>query len=486
MGRISMPQGKGSQLHNKRAYKSIGRDIPEHIDSLRTHENVTLVDIPIKQAYDELFGEALAAYNAKQKRSDRKIDDYCEHIKKSKNGEKLFYEDVVQWGSVSDFTDEKTRETAKKCLIEYVNGFEERNPNLKLIGAYIHMDEASPHLHLDYIPVATGYKRGLSVRNSFSKALHEMGFEQDPETRKDNAAVQWKKRERAVFGDICAGHGLEVEEERAARGSLSVDEYKAVKDQMIGDIEQAIEPLRELKTDIDEIADTGKTILPGVVAVNKKDLEVMKEQAKSYIANRDEIGELRDRTAAVSQREQRVDQIEQELDQKKATLRNEAKYVLEMYERQEHLNERLEQSEQDGREKDKQIASLQSENSSLRAQVRSLRAEIEQVKETLTQKITDLTSKLKGAYQSLAAVVKAARMLKYDGRDGYKVEGLTKKQDRLIDGIAEYGAKWAKDDGFPELAEDMEKHIGISKGIDRVIEPQAPQRKRSRSYEMEL
>jgi hypothetical protein len=483
MGRVSMPQGKGSQLHNRRGYESIGRAIPEHIDQKRTHENVTLVDIPIKQAYDELFGEALAAYNAKQRRSDRKIASYYEHVKGLKTGEKLFYEDVVQWGSKDDFTNEKTRQNAKECLIEYVKGFEERNPNLKLIGAYIHMDEASPHLHLDYIPHAHGYKRGLSVRNSFSKALHEMGFEQDPETRKDNAAVQWKKHERAVFGDICAAHGLEVEEERAARGSLSVDEYKAVKDQMIGDIEQAIEPLRELKIDIDEIADTGKTILPGVVAVNKKDLEVMKEQAKAYIANRNEIGELRDRTAAVSQREQHADQREQELDQKNAVIREKAQYLLEAYDRQGHLNELLEKAEKDGMQKDKQIASLKAENNSLKEQICILKEQLESVKENLTQRITNLTDKLKGAYQSLAAVVKAVRMLKYDDRDGYKVEGLNKKQDRLIDGLAEYGAKWAKEDGYKDIAEDMEKHIGISQGIEKTI---APQRSRSRDDEMGL
>ena len=478
MGRVSMPQGKGSQLHNRRGYESIGRAIPDHIDQSRTHENVTLVDIPIKQAYDELFGEALAAYNAKQRRADRKIASYYEHVKGLKTGEKLFYEDVVQWGSKDDFTNEKTRQTAKKCLIEYVKGFQERNPNIKLIGAYIHMDEASPHLHLDYIPVATGYKRGLSVRNSFSRALHEMGFEQDPETRKDNAAVQWKKHERAVFGDICAAHGLEVEEERASRGSLSVDEYKAVKDQMIGDIEQEVEPLRELKTDIDEIDITGKTIMPGVVAVKKKDLKAVKEQAKAYIVNRDEIGTLRERVAAVSHREQCVEQREQELDQKNAVIREKAQYLLEAYDRQGHLNELLEKAEKDGMEKDKLIDKLQRENS-------SLRQELSSVKETLMQRINNLTVKLKGAYQSLTAIVKAVRMLKY-GLDGYKVDGLTTKQDRLIDGLAAYGAQWAREDGFPEMAEDMEKHIGISKGIDRVIEPHAAKRTRSRNDEMGL
>lgn len=476
MGRVSMPQGKGSQLHNRRGYESIGRAIPDHIDQSRTHENVTLVDIPIKQAYEELFGEALAAYNAKQTRSDRKIASYYDHVKGLKTGEKLFYEDVVQWGSKDDFTNEKTRQTAKKCLIEYVKGFEERNPNIKLIGAYIHMDEASPHLHLDYIPHAHGYKRGLSVRNSFSKALHEMGFEQDPETRKDNAAVQWKKHERAVFGDICAAHGLEVEEERASRGSLSVDEYKEARDKMLEPIKQEMKPYQELEIATNEVDVKGKRLpATGVVVIKDKNLKALKEQAKAYTVNRDEIGTLRERVAAVSHREQCVEQREQELDQKNAVIREKAQYLLEAYDRQGHLNELLEKAEKDGMEKDKLIDKLQRENS-------SLRQELSSVKETLMQRINNLTVKLKGAYQSLTAIVKAVRMLKY-GLDGYKVDGLTTKQDRLIDGLAAYGAQWAREDGFPEMAEDMEKHIGISKGIQKTI---APQRSRSRDDEMGL
>ena len=103
MGRISMPQGKGSQLHNRRDYEKIGREIPDNINTLMTHENVTIVDKDIRTAYKEIFGEVLQEYNSRQKRSDRKIDDYYEHILKSKNGEKPFYEDVLQWGRMEDF-----------------------------------------------------------------------------------------------------------------------------------------------------------------------------------------------------------------------------------------------------------------------------------------------------------------------------------------------------------------------------------------------
>lgn len=501
MGRVSMPQGKGSQMHNRREYEKYGKPTPDNIDVSKSHENITLVDKDIKEAYREIFGEALDKYNAKQKRADRKIEDYCDHIKKSKNGEKLFYEDVVQWGSKDDFQNPQTRERAKEALVKYVEGFEERNPNLKLIGAYIHMDEASPHLHLDYVPVANGYSRGLETRNSLDKAMKQMGFQPENESRKNNATKLWKESERAVFGEICRGLGLEVEPERKSdRKSLTVEEYKDARDEMLGDIEQEkkaivaeVEPLRELKTGIDEIAGTGKTILPGVVAVKKKDLEAVKEQAKAYTANRDEIGELRQRSAAVSQREQRADQREQQLDNKANELAMQQQQLQQMYQRQLNLNQLLEKSERDGRAKDKKIADLQTENTSLRGQIRSLTAQIDQIKAELWEKINNLTDKLRGAYESLTNVVKAVGMLKYDrekDQNGnytygkYGISNLSKAQDKLIDGLAEYGAKWAKEDGFPEMAEEMEKRVGISKGIEKIIEPPAP--KRSRGYEMEL
>lgn len=493
MGRVSMPQGKGSQMHNRREYEKYGKPTPDNIDVSKSHENITLVDRDINEAYREIFGEALDKYNAKQKRADRKIEDYCDHIKKSKNGEKLFYEDVVQWGSKDDFQNPQTRERAKEALVKYVEGFEERNPNLKLIGAYIHMDEASPHLHLDYVPVAHGYSRGLSTRNSLDKAMKEMGFAPENESRKNNATKLWKESERSYFGEICRSMGLEVEMERqSTRKNLSVEEYKDARDEMLGNIEQEkeaivaeVEPLRELKTGIDEIAGTGKTVLPGVVAIKKKDLEAVKEQAKAYTANRDEIETLRERSAAVSQREQRADQREQQLNKREAGLEDMQNQIIERYNRQLRLNQLLEKSERDGRAKDKKIADLQTENTSLRGQIRSLTAQIDQIKAELWEKINNLTDKLRGAYESLTNVVKAVGMLKYDrekDQNGnytygkYGISNLSKAQDKLIDGLAEYGAKWAKEDGFPEMAEEMEKRVGISKGIEKIIEPQAPKR----------
>lgn len=489
MGRVSMPQGKGSQLHNRREYEKIGKPIPGNIDVSKSSENIILVDKDVKQAYQEIFGEALEKYNGKQKRADRKIEDYCEHIKKSKNGEKLFYEDVVQWGSKEDFQKPETMERAKEALMKYVDGFEKRNPNLKLIGAYIHMDEASPHLHIDYVPVAHGYSRGLSTRNSLDKAMKEMGFIPEKESRKNNATKLWKENERAYFGEICRNVGLEVEQERKSeRKSLTVDEYKEARDEMIGEIEQEktaivaeIEPLRELKTGIDDIDSTGKTIMPGVVALKKKDLDTIKEQAKAYTANRAEIGELRQRSAAVSEREQRADQREQQLNDKAQELERQQQQLQQMYQKQLNLNQLLAKSERDGREKDKKIADLQAGNTYKMGQINALAAQLD-----------DVRNKLVFVYGRFTNVIKAVGMLKYDrekDQNGYYTYGkygirnLSEDQEKLIDSLAEYGAMWAKDDGFPELADEMKKHVGISKGIEEIIEPPAPEL--SKGWEME-
>lgn len=238
MGSITFTQGKGSQYHNRRDYENKGKELPKHIDRDKMVDNIIICDKPIKEAYQEFFGEALERYNSKQTRNDRRIDDYLDHIKKSKNGEKPFYEDILQWGKMEDFQNNpKLRETAEKCLIEYAKTFEERNPNLKLIGTYIHMDEASPHMHIDYVPVAHGYKRGLDTRNGLDKALKEMGFAPSKESRTNNATSLWREREREYFKDICLAHGLEVDKEMKARGhSFTPTEYKKFKDEALADV----------------------------------------------------------------------------------------------------------------------------------------------------------------------------------------------------------------------------------------------------------
>lgn len=167
---ISFVKGKGSISHNNRDF------IAGNVDGDRMAWNEYYVRLPIREAYQQIFGPAIAEYNAKQKRKDRQVTDYLTDIKKSRNKEKQFYEIVVQIGrmedtGVLDANGELSvaARDAKEILDEYAKSFQERNPNLYLFNAVLHIDEATPHLHLDYIPVAHGYKTKMHTRNSLAK-----------------------------------------------------------------------------------------------------------------------------------------------------------------------------------------------------------------------------------------------------------------------------------------------------------------------------
>lgn len=325
-----MPQGKGSQLHNRRDYEKIGRAIPDNINPGLSEENIILVDKDIKEAYREIFGESLREYNQKQKRKDRQINDYYEHISKSKNGEKLFYEDVLQWGKKEDFEkNPELREKAADALAAYALTFERRNPNLKLIGAYIHMDEASPHLHLDYIPIAHGYSRGLKTRNSLAKAMREMGFNPENESRKNNSTMAWKENERECFKKICEDFELEVEAERKARGSLSVDEYKEAKEQMIGELEEEVEDLKFQERELsgllvkinDETDKLSSVLYKQNLEIDKLDKELADKEIqlkeKNDRLNKTE-GIIKKQNIAIKEKEGRLEALEGALEPIKA------------------------------------------------------------------------------------------------------------------------------------------------------------------------
>ena len=180
---ISAMVGKGSVNHNSRKFRA------ENVDGTRTHLNIDYCNENIKTVYHELFDEALERYNAKQIRSDRKIKDYYEKIRSSKQ-EKPFHEIILQVGGKGNMNaDTENGELAKQILDEYYQGFQERNPQLRVFSAHLHMDEATPHLHIDFVPFTTGSKRGLDTRVSLKQALATQGFKGG--SRGDTEWSQW-------------------------------------------------------------------------------------------------------------------------------------------------------------------------------------------------------------------------------------------------------------------------------------------------------
>lgn len=258
---ISAMSGDGVVAHNRRTY------IAENVDPTRTHLNIEYCYTPIEEAYHQLFDEALAEFNAKQKRKDRCIKNYYEKIRDGKQ-EKTFYEVIFQVGNKDDMAAAgENGELAKDILDKFYHSFLERNPHLHVYSAHLHMDEATPHLHIDFIPFTTGSKRGLSTRVSLKQALADQGI--TGEGRSLTERDLWVQEEKEALAEIMLEHGIEWEQtiERVQQQQVSI---KAVEQ-----IEAKPLPL------------TSK------VAIAKEDYQTLVTAAQKYVVQEKQEGKLK-------------------------------------------------------------------------------------------------------------------------------------------------------------------------------------------------
>ena len=235
---ISAMRGKGSLTHNRRDF------IAENVDSSRTPLNVEYRNEDIRAVYHELFDNALARYNEKQTRKDRIIDDYYEKIRTGKQ-EKLFEELIIQIGNKDDMNaSSENGQLARQMLDEYMQSFQQRNPTLRVFSAHLHMDEATPHLHIDFIPFTTGSKRGLETRVSLKKALEVLGFTGG--TKSHTELNQWIESEKQALASIMARHDIEWEQKGTHEEHLSVLDYKKQeRSKEVAALENQIDTLQE-------------------------------------------------------------------------------------------------------------------------------------------------------------------------------------------------------------------------------------------------
>ncbi len=313
---ISMCEGKGSLSHNNREFTA------RNIDSSRTPNNVVFVQQALSDAYHQLFDEAVERYNAKQKRKDRRIGDYFEHLfnrppSKSvitgTNKHKSFYEHLVYIGTRKDSgVGTPDAEITTECLREYMEGFQQRNPNFYVFNAVLHLDESTPHFHINYIPVGH-FTRGLEVRNAKNKALEEMGFGNDAKSND-----RWRRNEWDILKNICNAHGIEISEPKKSRGySYTVEEYGEHQDRinaLNAEIERLtaerdetvaeFEKLSKKKVNITEIEsiEAKESMFGKKVTLTKDDYDKLSDTAKKYVAMEKNIKKLKkERDAAVQE-----------------------------------------------------------------------------------------------------------------------------------------------------------------------------------------
>lgn len=320
---ISFMTGKGSVNHNSRKFHAKNTD-PE-----RSCLNVEYCNENVKDVYHELFDEALARYNEKQTRSDRRIDDYYEKIRSGKQ-EKPFHEIILQIGD-KDNMGAKTEngQLAAKVLDKYMWDFQRRNPTLRVFSAYLHMDEATPHLHIDFVPYTTGSKRGLDTRVSLKQALSALGFKGG--TRRETELNQWVAYEKEQLAAVMLEHGIEWEKKGTHEKHLSVLDFeKKERAKEVAELEQSISDGKERLSDIqiqhrkavqetEQIRQKGEAIRQEVSELSETS-DLLKKQATTLAEDKKKL--LSDNVKLEKQQKKLQQDIEKMVQSKEVMERN--------------------------------------------------------------------------------------------------------------------------------------------------------------------
>lgn len=315
---ISAMSGDGVVAHNRRTY------IAENVDQTRTHLNIEYCYTPIEQAYHELFDEAQAEYNAKQKRKDRRIENYYEKICNG-DQEKPFYEVIFQVGNKDDMgAASENGALAKEILDKFYHSFLERNPQLHVYSAHLHMDEATPHLHIDFIPFTTGSKRGLST------CITETGTCRSGiigEGRSLTERDLWVQKEKESLAEIMLEHGIEWEQKGEHKEHLSVLEFKREKrKEELAELEQSIERVQQKQVSIKAVEQIEMKPLPltSKVAVDKEDFQNLVTAAQKFVVQEKQESKLKkllkEAKKTISDLKAKVESLVAELDSVKGEL----------------------------------------------------------------------------------------------------------------------------------------------------------------------
>ena len=373
---ISAMIGKGSVNHNTRAFTA------KNVDKNRSADNVEFCQEDIKQVYHKLFDEALERYNAKQKRKDRMIDNYYEKIRRGKQ-EKLFHEVIFQIGNKDDMNAKNEDGLlAKKILTEFMDEFQARNPNLYVFSAHLHMDEETPHLHIDFVPYITGSKRGLDTRVSLKSALAAEGFTDG--TRGATELNQWIASEKKKLAIIMERYGVEWLQKGTHEKHLSVLEFeKKERAREIAELDSQKREISSVVAQLGEEVSVKKQELQNVTIekelaeeatqkANEERTTAQQEKEALLADNKD----LRMENARLESRKDRLRMDNHDLKQKQLQLQTDNEELEQRHEDLQYMNSKLEnvndQLSADNHTLEQRNDSLQSDIQALRQKYNDL------------------------------------------------------------------------------------------------------------------
>ena len=428
---ISGMMGKGSENHNKRRFNA------KHIDSTRTKYNVEFCQENIKEVYHKLFDDALERYNAKQKRNDRKIDNYYKKIEHSKQ-EKPFHEVILQIGNKDDMNARSENgQLAKEILVDFMQDFQRRNPHLYVFSAHLHMDEETPHVHIDFVPFICGSKRGLDTRVSLKGALAEQGFHGG--SRGESEWNQWIESEKQELSKVMGRYGIQWKHLGTHNKHLSVLNYKKQeREKEVAKLEQALS---------DEKAELSKIVSRQILA--EQETEQIRNEG---VAIRQEVSELsainhllKEQTETLAEDKEKFLSENEKLEKQQKGLQQE---INKMVQSKEAMERNIHAYDEDAKWQLAELGMLMSAKSYREKNVIPLVTRLKDTAKSLTIKCVRLTEENK---KLKARVAKQAENVEF-----YK--------GRVHEQSSRLGQLQEKADDF----ERVKQHIGADK-IDAII-----------------
>lgn len=437
MATISTHTGSGlSQEHNRRDRELTDKE--PHIDPDGVYE--VWMDIPLEQAYHIIFDQAVDEYNVRQNRPERRIDDYLAKIKDDKKKHPCYEMICGVYG------DDITLEDSKKILQEFCNDWHTTNRHMKMIGAYFHADEEgkNPHVHIDYVPVADGYKRGMEMQTALDKALRQQGFDKTVTMKDGKVAntpqIAWEQSENERLEKICNKYGIKVEHPQKGQNveHLNTQAYKATK------------KLEQLEDDI------GK---------NKSVLQDVREQSKN-IRTKNIMA-----SASLNKARKELNELTDEVEDKKTELeeiRGDVDHLLtvkrELNEDIEQIKDEKEQLQRDVQELNHDIYNLEAKKDSIESEITETQSKLDKLKGMLGDFERTLQTRVKGFVRGVFDSFQKVKEFVFETSDGDPdILGTSAESIQFIEEEAEKSA----DAKFDEVIADPVKE-SISEEADKV------------------
>ncbi|PES64901.1 hypothetical protein CN507_18465 [Bacillus cereus] len=357
LGSISFNQSHQSSLSHNNRENIHGNP---GIDLSRLDENIYFVQKDIRSVYKDVFQEAVDKYNEKQKRNDRKIDDYYDKIHKDdKTHEQR--ELVVAVGEGKD--DPKYREAKKEALKQYAEAFQGRNPNLAVYNMVLHDDEANPHLHINYVPNFES-SRELTRRVGMDRALQQQGVEGTGR----KLIAHWRELETAYIEKLAKEHIPNFE-----RANVGTHKYMKVRQ-----YKEYAEAVSNIENQITEIS---KRLPDSKITLKPKKKEI-KTEVKPKLIGKPEIIEKETGNYVFSPKQ--LEKVE-ELITAAVTVKKDYERLqnTDLVKENRELNRQVDSLYDSLKESQKINLELKEENRKLNTEIGSLKNHIKDLKENI-------------------------------------------------------------------------------------------------------